>query len=161
MQFVQPQQPLAQAQIAVQDRQVRVDSGDQAVVDGDRDIVWVERGLDGRIVFAGAREEDVALDLRAERRGEGIDADRGTRRASPRRLPCARSVLALQELGDVVALRELDLLAALVFDLGQLEVGVVEHLEDALGGGSHLVGLRQQRLHLRGEDMWPLAVDFI
>jgi hypothetical protein len=46
--------------------------GDEVVVDGRRDLVLVEVGLEGGVVATGAGEEHVELGLAAEGGGEGV-----------------------------------------------------------------------------------------
>src|SRR5262245_25365783 len=128
--------------------QVMVYRRHEVVVDAGRNVVWVEGGLERRRVAAGAGEEEVALHLSSiggrERVAKAlIGAEHGLKGGAAH-----LALAALQEARHVVALGKLHLLAMLVAEDRQLEVGVVEQLEDVLGGVADLTGLCEKPLHL-------------
>lgn len=108
----------------------------------------------------GAGEEDVRLDLRAERGGQGMGVLAVDRVETLVGVAPHAPVGALDE-ALVALLGELHRVALGVLDGGELQVGIVELAEDLLGGAGDLARLRQQLLDLRRAHVGALPAQVI
>lgn len=125
--------------------QVAVHGLDQRVVDALRDLVLKERLLPAGGIAPRLGKEDVLLDGGGIRRGDGVGQAAVGRVVGLIGLLAHGAVRALQE-RDEAAVRQLHLLAVLARDKAELHVRVGEHGVDGVRRGSHLPGLRQERL---------------
>ena len=137
--------PLAQRQVPVQRRQVRVDVLDELAIDAHGDVVMEHRRLEarGEVVHVGV--EDVGLELRVQRRAH---------RALE---PLQRREERLEDLQAVGALGrgarsvvpggvEANLLARRQLHRGVGEIGVLEHAVDRAGRAREVARHREQAL---------------
>ena len=73
----------------------------------------------------------------------------------------AHAPVTVLHIEDVIALRQLDILALAILDDGQLQIGVVNHAENLRGRVERLASLCQQRLDLCRAHMGLAAQQFV
>ena len=152
-------QPLhLEAHHVVKRRQVAVDGLDQAVIHGGGHVVAVERGLQRALEFRGARREQVRLDRR------GVDRGHGGGVAPEGLVHCGEGGLAhfpvrAHHVVDVAAVGQRGHVALAVGHFGKLHVGVGQHVEDGVGGGSQFARHGHDALFRGGQRVGPRALD--
>src|SRR5579884_590137 len=160
VQFIELQHALAQLQIAIQQGDMFADRLDQIEVDAGRNIVTRQRVFQTGRVVALSRIEHINLDLRGKGGSERVALFKEGAVQALKGGFAHGTVVAANE-DKIVAMRQLHLLALLIGDGRQLQVGIVNHAKGRAGSAGHFSGGGEDGLDFGGTHMPALAVQII